>query len=164
MPNFICTTCGTQYAESDQAPPECPICQDERQYVKATGQKWITLDKLRLTHRNSLKFKEPGLIGIGVEPHFAIGQRALFLRTPTANILWDCLPLLDEAVVEAIKSLGGISAIAISHPHYYGSMVEWSRAFGGAPIYLHAADRQWVMRPDNAIVFWEGGRKRLPTP
>ena len=161
MPNFICTTCGTQYAESDQPPAACTICQDERQYVKATGQQWTTLDKLRLTNRNSLKFKEPGLIGVGIEPHFAIGQRALFLRTPKANVLWDCLPLLDEAVVEAIKALGGISAIAISHPHYYSSMVEWSRAFGGVPIYLHAADRQWVMRPDKAIVFWEGETRTL---
>ena len=66
------------------------------------------------------------------------------------------MPLIDEAVVEAVKALGGISAIAISHPHYYSSMVEWSRAFGGVPIYLHAADRQWVMRPDPAIVFWDG--------
>lgn len=156
MPNFICTSCGTQYADSDQPPAACTICQDERQYVKATGQQWTTLDKLRLTNRNSLKFKEPGLIGVGLEPHFAIGQRALFLRTPKANVLWDCLPLLDPAVVEAIKALGGISAIAVSHPHYYSSMAEWSRAFGGVPIYLHAADRQWIMRPDKAIVFWEG--------
>src|SRR5512135_2274926 len=89
MPNFICTTCGTQYADSDQPPAACTICQDERQYVKATGQQWTTLDKLRLTNRNSLKFKEPGLIGVGIEPHFAIGQqRALFLRTPKANVLW----------------------------------------------------------------------------
>ena len=102
-----------------------------------------------------------GLIGLGIDPHFAIGQRALFLRTPKANVLWDCLPLLDEAVVEAIKAMGGISAIAISHPHYYSSMVEWSRAFGGVPIYLHAADRQWVMRPDKAIVFWEGETRTL---
>ncbi len=145
-----------QYAESDQPPPSCPICQDERQYLKKTGQQWTTLEKLRLTNRNSIKSKEPGLIGIGIEPHFAIGQRALFLRTPRANILWDCLPLLDEAVVEAIKAMGGISAIAISHPHYYSSMVEWSRAFGGVPIYLHVDDRQWVMRPEKAIVFWEG--------
>jgi hypothetical protein len=115
MPNFLCTTCGTQDAESDQPPPACAICQDERQYVKATGQSWTTLDKLRLTNRNSIKFKEPGLVGIGIEPHFAIGQRALFLRTPKINILWDRLPLLDEAVVEAIKAMGGISAIAISH-------------------------------------------------
>jgi len=56
--------------------------------------------------------------------------------------------------------MGGISAIAISHPHYYSSMVEWSRCFN-APIYLHAADRQWVMRPDDAIQFWSEDIKAL---
>jgi glyoxylase-like metal-dependent hydrolase (beta-lactamase superfamily II) len=156
MPNFICTTCGTQYADSDQPPAACAVCQDERQYVKATGQQWTTLDRLRLTNRNSLKFEEPGLIGVGTEPYFAIGQRALFLRTPKANVLWDCLSLLDGAVVEAVKAMGGLSAVAISHPHYYSSMVEWSRAFGGVPIYLHADDRRWVMRPDPAVAFWDG--------
>ena len=40
-------------------------------------------------------------------------------------------------------------------------MVEWSRAFGGAPIWLHADDRQWVMRPDPAIRFWEGDSLEL---
>ncbi len=158
---LICTTCGTQYAESEQPPGDCSICQDERQYVKKTGQHWTTLEKLKLSNRNSIKFKEPGLIGIGIEPHFAIGQRALFLKTPKTNILWDCISLLDDAIVEYLKALGGISAIAISHPHYYSTMVEWSRAFGGVPIYLHVADRQWVMRPDEAIVFWEGETRIL---
>jgi glyoxylase-like metal-dependent hydrolase (beta-lactamase superfamily II) len=161
MPNYICTTCGTQYAESGQPPSACAVCQDERQYVKVTGPNWTTLDRLRLTNRNSLKLEEPGLIGIGIEPHFAIGQRALFVRTPAANVLWDCLPLLDEAVAEAIRGLGGISAVVISHPHYYSAMVEWSRALSGVPIYLHAADRRWVMRPDSAIVFWEGETRAL---
>src|SRR6516164_8191021 len=96
MPNFICTTCGTQYAESDQPPASCSICLDERQYLKKTGQQWTTLEKLRLTHRNSIKYKEQGLIGIGIDPPFAIGQRALFLRTPKMNLLWDCLPLRSE--------------------------------------------------------------------
>jgi hypothetical protein len=161
MPNFICTTCGTQFAESEETPTACAICQDDRQYVKVTGQQWTTFERLRLSHRNSIKFKEPGLIGIGVEPQFGIGQRALFVRTPTANILWDCIPLLDEAVVDAIKAMGGISAVAISHPHFYSSMIEWSRAFGGVPIYLHERDRQWVMRPDPAIVFWDGEKRTL---
>ena len=35
-------------------------------------------------------------------------------------------------------------------------MVEWSQAFGGIPIYLHADDHKWVMRPDKAIIFWRG--------
>lgn len=161
MPFFICTTCGTQYAESAHTPVACTICEEERQYVKVTGQQWTTLERLRLTNRNSIKFKETGLIGIGIDPQFGIGQRALFLRTPKGNVLWDCLPLLDEAVVETMKAVGGISAIAISHPHYYSSMIEWSRAFGGVPIYLHADDRQWVMRPDESIVFWDGEIKEL---
>jgi len=161
MTSFICTTCGTQFAESEQPPAACAICDDERQYVKATGQQWTTLERLRLTNRNSIKQEEPGLISIGVEPHFAIGQRAFLVRTGSGNVLWDCLPLLDEAVVEMIKALGGLSAIAISHPHYYAAMVEWSRALGGVPIYLHAADRQWIMRPDQAIVGWEGETKSL---
>jgi hypothetical protein len=161
VPYFVCTNCGTQYAESPAPPTACTICVEPRQYVKKTGQQWTTLEKLRLTNRNSIKFKEHGLIGIGVEPHFAIGQRALFVRTPKGNVLWDCVSLLDEAVVEMINALGGIAAIAISHPHYYTIMVEWSRAFGDVPVYLHAADRQWVMRPDAAIVFWEGETKAL---
>jgi glyoxylase-like metal-dependent hydrolase (beta-lactamase superfamily II) len=161
MPNSICTTCGTQYAESEQSPTVCAICQDERQYLKVTGQQWTTHDKLRITNRNSIRFEELGLISIGVEPHFAIGQRALLVRAPKGNVLWDCVPLLDPALVEMVKTLGGISTIAISHPHYYSSMVEWSRAFGGVPIYLHAADRKWVMRPDKAIKFWDAETKAL---
>jgi glyoxylase-like metal-dependent hydrolase (beta-lactamase superfamily II) len=156
MTDFICTTCGTQHAESAQPPTVCPICEDERQYVKPAGQQWTTLERLRLTNRNSIRLEEPGLIGIGIEPQFAIGQRALFLRTLHGNILWDCVPLIDPALIETVKALGGIGAIAISHPHYYSTMIEWSRAFGDVPIYLHAADRQWVMRPDKAILYWEG--------
>jgi glyoxylase-like metal-dependent hydrolase (beta-lactamase superfamily II) len=39
-------------------------------------------------------------------------------------------------------------------------MVEWARAFA-APVYLHAADRAWVMRPDPALDFWEGESREL---
>lgn len=161
MPNFICTTCGTQFQETANPPIECAICLDERQYLRPSGQQWTTLEKLRKSNRNSLKFKEPNLIGIGIEPAFGIGQRALFVRTPAGNILWDCISLIDEAIVEAVRALGGISAIAISHPHYYSSMVEWSRALGDVPIWLHADDQQWVMRPDKSVQFWDGETHQL---
>lgn len=160
MSNFICTTCGTQFAETDQPPKGCAICNDDRQYVGWQGQQWTTLDDLRRFHLNIILTEESSLYGIGMEPSFAIGQRALLVTHPTGNILWDCIPLLDQALIEMIQCIGGISAIAISHPHYYASMVEWSRAFG-CPIYLHAADRQWVMRPDPAIEFWDGETKEI---
>ena len=75
-------------------------------------------------------------------------------------MLWDCITLIDDATIEAVNALGGVKAIAISHPHYYSAMIEWSRAFN-APIYLHAADRGWVARPDPAIHFWEGETQSL---
>src|SRR5262245_4734258 len=161
MPCYICTTCGSQFAETATPPDRCPICEDPRQDVKATGQQWTTQEQLRRTQRNTLRAEEAGLMSLGVEPPFAIGQRAFFLRSPGGNVLWDCLPLLDDALAEAIRAMGGVSAIAISHPHYYSSMVEWARALGDVPIYLHTADGQWVMRPAPAVDFWEGETKVL---
>jgi hypothetical protein len=157
----ICITCGTQFAESEGPPVRCPICDDERQYVGWAGQEWTTLEQLCARHRLALKDEGDGLLGIGTEPKFAIGERALLVPAaahdrPGSNVLWDCISLIDRAAIRVVEGQGGLGAIAISHPHYYTSMVEWSHAFGGAPIYLHADDRHWVMRPDPAIVFWEG--------
>ena len=152
---LICRTCGTQFAPNAEPPAGCPICEDERQYVGYAGQTWTTLDELRREHTNRVEAIEPDLVGIGTVPAFAINQRALLVQTAEGNLLWDCIALLDEATVEAVRALGGVRAIAISHPHYYTTMVEWAHAFG-ATIHLHADDREHVMRPDPAVQLWEG--------
>jgi glyoxylase-like metal-dependent hydrolase (beta-lactamase superfamily II) len=162
----LCVTCGTQFGASAAPPARCPICDDERQFVGWSGQAWTTLEQLRAGNRLALADEGDGLLGIGCEPRFAIGQRALLVPArggdgPGRNVLWDCISLIDDAAVRVIEALGGLAAIAISHPHYYTSMVEWSRAFGGVPIYLHAEERAWVMRPDPAIVFWQGEQLAL---
>ncbi|MFN2623641.1 MAG: MBL fold metallo-hydrolase [Chthoniobacterales bacterium] len=157
----ICKACGTQFPESAAPPVSCPICCDARQFVPKSGQEWTTLEQLRRSHRNSFREYEPNLIGIGTVPEFAIGQRALLLRTPHGNFLWDCITLIDDATVELIAGLGGLRGIAISHPHYYSAMLEWSAAFDNAPIFLHAADREWVMRNGGAVQLWEGTRQQL---
>jgi hypothetical protein len=157
----ICKACGTQFPETPEAPGVCPICTDARQFVPEAGQEWTTLEKLRTSHRNVFRHYEPNLLGIGTVPEFAIGQRALLLRTAHGNFLWDCISLLDEATAEIVSALGGLRGIAISHPHYYTTMLEWSAAFSDAPILLHAADREWVVNPGKTIEFWEGSRKEL---
>jgi glyoxylase-like metal-dependent hydrolase (beta-lactamase superfamily II) len=156
MPHFICTTCGVQHAELSSPPEFCLICQDPRQYLGWGGQQWTTIDQLAAGRCNTIEPEEDGLIGIGTTPRFAIGQRALLIQSSGGNLLWDCISLLDEATIKAVRKLGGIDAIAISHPHYYASMVEWSKAFGNIPIYLHRDDERWVMRPDPTIEYWEG--------
>ena len=146
MPLFICTACGTQYPESALAPAHCAICEEERQYVPPRGQSWTTLDALRGATCNTFANTRRAS-SASVPTGFAIGQRALLLRTGNGNMLWDCVATLDDATVTIIKGLGGIDAIAISHPHFYTTMVEWAHAFG-APIYLHGADQLWIMRND----------------
>jgi glyoxylase-like metal-dependent hydrolase (beta-lactamase superfamily II) len=163
MPNYICVTCGVQYAETAAPPAECPICLDDRQYVGHNGQQWTTLADLQTSHHNLIKSIEPGLVGIATEPRFAIGQRALLIKTADGNVLWDCISLIDDATVAALQDHGGVDAIAISHPHFYDSMIEWSRVLGNAPIYLHESNRAWVMRPDDAVHFWEGETFPLKT-
>jgi len=160
--NAICVTCGTQFADTAQYPDHCPICEDERQYVGLDGQRWTTFEDLRKDHRVKVQEEEPGLLSFSVEPHFGIGQRAFLIRNAAGNVLWDCISLLDDTVIETIRDLGGLSVICISHPHYHSAMVEWSRAFGNVPIHLHEDDAGWVMRPDDAIHFWDGEIKTLP--
>jgi hypothetical protein len=153
---YICATCGTQFPPSPKPPDGCPICLEERQYVGAGGQRWTTVDEVAARHRNRIDELEPGLLGIGTEPSFAIGQRALLV----GGLLWDCITLLDDATVETIEAAGGIHTIAISHPHYYSAMVEWAERFD-ARVLLHEADAEWVMRPSARVEHWSGERRAV---
>ena len=155
MTVLLCTACGTSYPDGAGPPAECRICTDERQFVPAGGQGWTTREALAGQHRNAWRQHQEGVLSLQTQPHFAIGQRAFLLRTPAGNVLWDCISLLDEATEVLVRALGGVAAIAISHPHYYTVMQDWAEAFG-APIHLHAADRAWVVRPHPSIRFWEG--------
>lgn len=156
MEHWICVTCGTQFAQSQEPPQECPICLDPRQYIGEHGQQWTALGTMQQDGYHAIiREAEPQLIGIGTTPAFAIGQRALLVQTDRGNVLWDCISLLDDEIVQTVERLGGIAAIAISHPHFYSSMIEWAERFD-APVYLHEANRQWVMRPDKRITFWSG--------
>ena len=155
MENFICVQCGTQFGRTAEPPARCTICEDERQFVHYGGQQWMTLERLAADHHNRLEDEAPQLLGIGTEPEFAIGQRALLLQSGGGNLLWDCISLLSEKTITEVSARGGIRAIAISHPHFYSSMIEWAEHFD-AQIFLHVADREWVMRESPRIQFWEG--------
>lgn len=159
----LCQLCGAHFPESER-PSVCPLCEDVRGlgFTPRGGARITTLEGFQTTHTLTLREEEPGLLGIGVEPSFGAGNRALIVQTNEGNVMWDCIPLIDDSGVTAVEALGGLAAIAISHPHFYGAMVEWSRSFGGVPIYVHARDREWVTHPDAAIVYWEGATQALP--
>ncbi|MFD1032607.1 MBL fold metallo-hydrolase [Metaplanococcus flavidus] len=157
MKNFICNTCGVQVGSSAAAPEKCLICNEERQYVNPTGQTWTTLEEMIQSqiYKNNIAPEEEGLFNISTAPGFAIGQTAYLVQEKNFNLLWDCITYIDSITIGEIKKLGGIDAIALSHPHYYSTQVEWAEAFD-AKIYIHEDDKEWVTRPSDRIIFWSG--------
>jgi glyoxylase-like metal-dependent hydrolase (beta-lactamase superfamily II) len=157
VPNYICRTCGVQYADSHRPPVVCRICDDERQYIGHRGQQWTTLEELRASgYTNHVEEADSGVVSIFTSPAVAIGQRAILVRTGGGNFLWDSITYIDEATVEKVRAMGGIQGISVSHPHFYSSVVEWSSAFDNAPIYIPEADREYFVRPDRAVQYYSG--------
>ncbi|CAF1106992.1 unnamed protein product [Rotaria sordida] len=105
------------------------VCEDERQFVGFNGQEWTTREEMLTKYKNIIKCEEPGLYSITTEPRFGIGQRAFLIQTSHGNILWDCIALLDQTTIDFINNNGGLTAIAISHPHFFTTMVDWSHTF-----------------------------------
>ena len=161
MPAWICATCGVQHADTVQAPARCAICDDERQYVGRDGQQWTTMADLAETHRVVIEEEEPGLFGVGVDPPVAIGQRALLVRTASGNVLWDCVPLLDDAARARLRELGGISAICMSHPHFYGAYVEFAEVFR-ARVLIPMADAMWIRRSSEHVETFDDEVEPVP--
>jgi glyoxylase-like metal-dependent hydrolase (beta-lactamase superfamily II) len=155
MALFTCVQCGAQFPEAAAPPAACLICEDERQFVNWKGQQWLSREAFLQSHRLTLR-DDFGVVGIGLEPSFAIGQRALLIPEQGGCVMWDCVPLATPEAAEEIRALGGLKAIAVSHPHFYGAVADWSEAFGGVPVYLHGDDRAWITRPHSAIVSWTG--------
>jgi len=159
MTRFVCAACGTQYGDMPAPPAICAICEDDRQYVAPGGQRWTTGAELARGHAFRIE-DDDGVPGIGTAPGFAINQRAAIVSGASARVMWESLSFVSAEAVAAITADGPVDAIAISHPHFYAAMRDWSEALD-APIYLHAADRAWVQDPDARVVYWSGDRHEI---
>jgi hypothetical protein len=156
----VCATCGV---ESEDPPEVCPICADERQHVPRPGQRWTSLAELAMSsYELEIRELEPGLFGVHRKPEFAIGQWSMLLQTSDGNLLWDPPNFLDDQVADRIRQLGGIVAVAASHPHVFGVQVSWSHAFGSVPVWVNVADERWLQRRDPVIRTWSGAQDVLP--
>ncbi|CAA9331529.1 MAG: Hydrolase, HAD superfamily [uncultured Frankineae bacterium] len=154
---WICRTCANQYPPTPQPPDRCRICEDDRQYVPASGQEWTTLAELAAEGtRTSWREVEPGLHELVVTPSLGIGHRGLLVDTPAGGVLWDPPGYLDDGAVAFVQQRGGLLGIARSHPHLCGVLAEWSARFpdaqgAGAPMWVPRRDARWVLRPGAAV-------------
>ena len=146
---WLCRTCGVEHSTASGV---CAICADERQWVPSDGQLWATLDQLVGEGMRSVVWDiEDGLVAIGSAPALGIGQLGKLVCSGAGNVLWDPSGFVDDDAVAGVVDRGPVIAIVASHPHMFGAQVEWSRRLGGVPVYVNAADADWVMRADPVI-------------
>jgi glyoxylase-like metal-dependent hydrolase (beta-lactamase superfamily II) len=156
---IICSTCGTWYPLHSH-PDTCIICSDDRQYIPEGGQRWTMPADLHRQHSTRLHPIKDRLYELEINPTFAIGQRALLVLSDHGNVLWDCIPMLDEMTTAFIHSKGGLQAIAFSHPHYYSNMNDWAATFN-CPVYIHENDAEHIMVKGPHIQLWQGNELPL---
>ncbi|NUO33523.1 MAG: hydrolase [Dermatophilaceae bacterium] len=157
---WICATCAVETADLEQPPPTCEVCEDDRQWVPATGQRWTTLEELRRAGtRVVVEPVEDDLWGLHADPAVGIGQQTMVVRTPEGVLLFDCVGYLDDEAVEFVRSLGPTLAVAASHPHMYGVQTEWARALGDVPVLVAERDAEWVRRKDPLVELYDESRE-----
>lgn len=156
MTTWVCNACGTHFAKGTRPPDRCPICEDDRQFVPAAGQSWISSSDFDDHHHVEMRSLDDHMTELVIFPEFAIGQRAIFIESDKGNVLWDCLPYFDKATLDFFASKGGLKAIAVSHPHFYGAAAHLSKEFDDCPVFLHASDAQWLQLPFASVRHWSG--------
>jgi uncharacterized protein FYDLN len=85
MENFICVQCGTRFFETAKPPLHCPVCEDERQFIRHSGHEWTTLKVSQPIIKAISKKKRRNSSALAESPEFAIGQRALLGKRETSN-------------------------------------------------------------------------------
>ena len=101
----------------------------------------MSFDELKGSYHTTIGHVKDHLYTLKTTPDFALTNRAFLVQSAGGNILWDCVPLIDNGTIEPINSIGGLQAIAFSNPHYYSTMNKWTRLFN-CPVYIHENDEQ----------------------
>ncbi len=166
---WICTGCGVEHESADDQPPG-PVCVltsevvsiEERGDLPPHGT-WTTMEQLAAQpHHTEHVDHGRGVHSLRRAPRFAIGHRSFVVQTSTGNLLWDAPSYLDDEIVDLVRGLGGVVAIASSHPHMFGAQISWSREFGGVPVYVNELDQEWLPQADRLIELW--GDEAQPVP
>ncbi|WP_020502483.1 hypothetical protein [Sciscionella marina] len=167
MPLWICDVCGLEHPDTPE-PPGCVLDRgevtiEERGDLGPHPEHWSTHEELVAQPHETVHHEHGrGIHSLHREPRFGIGQWSFLVQTGNGNLLWDPPNYLDEEVLELVRGLGGVDAIATSHPHMFAAQVSWSHAFGRIPVYVNALDEEWVPRPDPVLEYWDDETEPLP--
>jgi glyoxylase-like metal-dependent hydrolase (beta-lactamase superfamily II) len=141
---LICTYCGNRTFIGEGETPECLICANRYVPEPKARVRFKRPDALLPDHHTEIVQLEEDIWRFYVRPNLGIRHYAFFIQRPGGNVLMDMQPILTNDLAAWIGAKGGLKAIVLSHPHYYGAMDDFSTRFH-APVWIHATDRDWAV-------------------
>ena len=159
--NAICRTCATQFAEIERAAGRA--ARSARTSGSTSGSTVSSGRRSRslpADHRCDVR-EDAGYLGVGIEPAIAIGQRLLLAETAEGNVLWDMIPLVDDAAVEAVRARGRGAGDRDLAPALLLRDGRVERRARRRPDPAPRGRPEWIMRPDPAIELWSGDEQEL---
>jgi hypothetical protein len=141
LPGWLCDNCGfwqRHFAE----PASCPMCLDARHVVPQDGWRFHPLVEAHARFPSRWEEVVPGVWRFWNEPVCGIGPSGYLVRTEQGNLAFEGASVLDDAALDHIASLGGVTVASASHPHSYGALWRLQERFD-PEIALHPADLAW---------------------
>lgn len=142
LPAFVCTNCGF-WQKFFEMPSYCPVCVDYRHVLPANGWSFSGLEEARGLGRSLFEEIEAGIFRYGTETPLGISPLGYVVVRPDGNVGFEGTGWYDDAALEHIESIGGISYLSASHPHSYGALWQLRERFEPEVI-LQADDLVWA--------------------
>ena len=151
--------CAAPGSPTAGAAGQVPICEDDRQWAPPDGQRWTTAEGVLEARSPDVREHEPGLTGRPARSPSASGSARRDGRG-------QCAPEHDPRGRRR-RGHGRAGARRRRRDRDLASALlrRRERVERGArrrPVLLHAADAEWVTRPDAATEHWEGDVHELP--
>ncbi len=143
LPAFVCENCGF-WQKYFETPSSCPVCVDYRHALPANGWSFFGLEEVRGRGRCLFEEIEAGIWRYKTETPLGIAPLGYVVVRPGGNVGFEGAGWYDEAALDHIESIGGISYLSASHPHSYGALWQLRERFEPEVI-LQAKDLPWAM-------------------
>lgn len=139
LSHFACANCGFWQLHF-ATPPDCPVCTDVRNDLPEDGWRFLPEDEVSATHDGGAREVAPGLWAFTTMPNLGLAGTGWLIVREGGNIAFEAAPYYSHAMLERIRSLGGIAFLAASHAHGYGALFQLQRAFEPAVVAIHKDD------------------------
>ena len=128
LTHYACANCGFWQLHF-ATPPDCPVCTDVRNDLPEDGWRFLPAAEVAATHTTHARQVAPDLWAFTTTPALGLAGTGWLLVRPEGNTAFEGAPFYDDAALDRIAALGGVTWLSGSHAHGYGALWQLQARF-----------------------------------